>query len=179
MRRLEVGELSLATLDALDVDALVVLVGPERPLQGLAGLVDWRLCGALTRTLTGGLYAGAPGEALLVPTGGRLPAARVVAIGLPAALKAADFATAARHACEVLQKAGSLAFAVSLPAVEGADAATVARLWLEAGAAAPQARQVVLGEARTLLADLEAARAASGAAVELAPLTTRAAPMVR
>ena len=31
MRRLEVAELSLASLDALDVDALVVLVGLERP----------------------------------------------------------------------------------------------------------------------------------------------------
>jgi hypothetical protein len=179
MRRLEVADLSLATLDALDVDALVVLVGPERPLQGLAGLVDWRLCGALTRALTGGLYAGAPGEALLVPTAGRLPAGRVVAIGLPARLGAAEFAAAARHACEVLQKAGSVAFAVALPPVEGAAAAAVARLWLEAGAAAPQARQVLLGEVRTLLADLEAARAASGAAVELAPLTTRPGPMVR
>jgi len=71
MRRIEVAELSLATLDALDVDALALLVGEERPLQGLAGLVDWRLAGALTRTLLDGLYAAGPGEALLLPTAGR------------------------------------------------------------------------------------------------------------
>ncbi|HET8732287.1 MAG TPA: hypothetical protein VFM45_00805, partial [Anaeromyxobacteraceae bacterium] len=73
MRRLEVADLSLAVLDALDVEALAVLVGPERPLQGLAGLVDWRLCGALTRALRGGLYAGAPGEALLLLAGPERP----------------------------------------------------------------------------------------------------------
>jgi hypothetical protein len=179
MRRLEVADLSLAVLDALDVEALAVLVGPERPLQGLAGLVDWRLCGALTRALRGGLYQGAPDEALLLPTSGRLPAARVVALGLPAPLRAAGFAAAARHACEVLRRAGSASFAAALPAVEGADAVEVAQLWLAAGEAAPQARQVLLGDARALLQALSAARAASGAPVEIAPFTARPGAMVR
>lgn len=181
MRRLEVADLSLATLDALDVDALALLVGPERPLQGLAGLVDWRLCGALSRALAGGLYQGAPGEALLVPTAGRLPASRVVALGLPAPCGPEAFRDAARRLVEILGKAGLGAFATALPPVDGADAAQAARLWLEAGAApgAIQGRQVLLGDARALLADLTAARASAGAAVELAAFTTRAAPMVR
>jgi hypothetical protein len=179
MRRLEVAELSLPVLDALDVEALAVLVGPERPLQGLAGLVDWRLCGALTRTLQGGLYLGAPDEALLVPTGGRLPAARVVALGLPDPIRPGDLAAAARHVCEVLVKAGSASFAVALPPGVGLDAAAAARLWLAAGAAAPQARQVLLGDAKALLPALAAARAATGAAVEIAPFTARPGPMVR
>jgi hypothetical protein len=179
MRRLEVADLSLAVLDALDVEALAVLVGPERPLQGLAGLVDWRLCGALTRALRGGLYGGSPGEALLLPTGGRLPAARVVALGLPAPVQAAAFAEAARSACEVLRRAGSGSFAVALPQVEGVEAAEVARLWLAAGEAAPSARQVLLGDSKALLAAFSAARAATGAAVEIAPFTARPGPMVR
>jgi len=179
MRRLEVADLSLAALDALDVEALVLLVGPERPLPGLAGLVDWRLCGALTRALQGGVYGGAPGEALLVPSGGRLPAARVVVLGLPAPLTPSGFAAAARHACEVLRRAGSASFAVALPPVEGADPAEVARLWLEAGDGAPQVRQVLLGDARALLQALTAARAGSGAAVEIAPFNARPGPMIR
>jgi hypothetical protein len=179
MRRLEVADLSLAVLDALDVEALAVLVGPERPLQGLAGLVDWRLCGALTRALRGGLYGAAPGEALLLPTGGRLPAARVVALGLPAPVRAAAFAAIARSACEVLRRAGSGSFAVALPPVEGADVAEVARAWLAAGEAAPSARQVLLGDSKALLAALSAARAATGAPVEIAPFTARPGPMVR
>jgi hypothetical protein len=181
MRRLEVADLSLATLDALDVDAIALLVGPERPLQGLAGLVDWRLCGALTRALTGGLYQGAPGEALLLPTAGHLPVARVVAVGLPAPNRPESFGAAARRLCEVLAKAGIGAFAAALPPVEGADGVGVARLWLEAvgGSGAPAVRQVLLGDARTLLADLSTARTATGAPVELATFTARPAPMVR
>lgn len=179
MRRVEVADLSLATLDALDVDALLLLVGPERPLPGLAGLVDWRLCGALTRALQGGLYAASPGEALLVPTGGRLPARRVVALGLPAQAGPAEFSAAARHACQVLHRAGSAAFATALPLLKGADQATLARLWLAAGDAAPGSRQVLLGDARALSAALAAARDAGGAAVELASFTARPGPVLR
>jgi Cytosol aminopeptidase family, N-terminal domain len=179
MRRLEVADLSLSTLDVLDVDALAVLVGPERPLQGLAGLVDWRLCGALTRALRGGLFGAAAGEALLLPTGGRVPATRVVAIGLPSPNRPPDFAAAARRACEVLARAGSTGFATALPALEGGDLATAVRLFLEAGEAAPKTRQVLLGDARVLLAELASARAAAGAPVEIAAFAARPAAMVR
>jgi len=55
----------------------------------------------------------------------------------------------------------------------------VARLWLAAGEAAPLARQVLLGDSKALLAALSAARAASGAPVEIAPFTARPGPMVR
>lgn len=179
MRRVEVADLSLATLDALDVDALALLVGPERPLQGLSGLVDWRLCGALTRTLQGGLYLGAPGEALLLPSGGRLPVRRVVALGLPSGGGLPAFAAAARRACEVLHRAGSAAFATALPAVEGAEPAAVARAWLAGGEAAPGSRQVLLGDVRTLLAALGAARDTGVAPVEVATFTVRPGPVVR
>jgi hypothetical protein len=178
-RRIEVADLSLASLDALDVEALALLVGPERPLQGLAGLVDWRLCGALTRALASGLYAAGPGEALLLPTAGRLPARRVVALGLPAPLRAEAFGPAARHACEVLQRAGCTAFATALPPLADAGEATAARLWLEAGQAAPEARQVLVGDVRTLQATLAEAGAVAGMRVEIAAFATRTAAMVR
>lgn len=179
MRRVEVADLSLAVLDALDVEALAVLVGPERPLQGLAGLVDWRLCGALTRALRGGVYGASPGEALLLPTGGRLRAARVVALGLPEPLDLASLGDAARQACDVLRRAGAASFAAALPLVPGADTAALARLWLTAGEAAPQARQVLLGDARALQHALAAVRGASGLPVEIAHFTARPGPMVR
>src|SRR6266446_3210351 len=44
----------------------------ERPLTGLAGLVDWRLSGRLSRLIRAGLVIGAAGEALLTPPGMRL-----------------------------------------------------------------------------------------------------------
>jgi hypothetical protein len=161
MPRIEVADLSLAVIDVLDVDAVAVLVGAERPLQGLAGLVDWRLCGALTRTLEDGLYAAAPDEALLLPTGGRLRAGRVVALGLPVPNRPEAFLAAARRACQVLARAGCAAFAAGVPALEGGDSRLAARLWLEAVAGSAVERLVLLGDVRTLQADLSAVRAES------------------
>lgn len=178
-RRLEVADLSLATLDALAVDALAVLVGPERPLQGLAGLVDWRLCGAVTRALQGGLYGAAPREALLLPTSGRLPASRVVAIGLPARLTAADFAEVARHTCQVLLRAGCATIATSLPPLADAGLAEAGRLWVKAGAGLPLARQVLLGDARALQAALSGAVGGLDGPIEVSAFAARPAPMVR
>jgi hypothetical protein len=165
--RVEAAELSLATLDALDVDSLAVFVGPERPLQGLAGYVDWRLCGALSHALRDGFYGGGEREALLLPSGGRVGAARVFCFGLPALpLDASAFSAFARTACGALAKAGSRSFAAALPPLEG----PAARLWLEAAVEQPVARQVLLGDARALHRDLLTARDALGAAVEIAPL---------
>lgn len=69
--------LTLASLDELPVKDLVLFVGTdERPLQGLSGLVDWRLCGGLTRQLREEFVSGAPGESVLTVPGRQLPAVR-------------------------------------------------------------------------------------------------------
>ena len=173
--RIEVAELGLPALDALDVDALLVLVGPERPLQGLAGYADWRLCGALSRAMRSGLFEAAPGEALLLPSGGRMRPARVFCFGLPAAeLPPASYPAVVRNACRAVGRAGSSAFASSLPPIEGGDGAVAARLWLEGSLSVPVARQVLLGDARTLHRDLLEARASASADVEIALASARA-----
>jgi len=147
---IEVAELGLSALDGLDVDALAVFVGPERPLQGFAGFADWRLCGAISRAIRTGLFHAGDGEALLLPSGGRVAPGRVF--------------------CEALARAGSETFATSMPPLAGADAPLAARLWLEASLVRPVRRQIVLGEARALQRDLAAARAALGVEVDvLAP----------
>jgi hypothetical protein len=169
MRRIEVAELSLATLDALDVDALALLVGEERPLQGWAGLVDWRLAGSLTRTLVAGLYAAGPGEALLMPSAGRLPVARVLAIGL----------ASARRLCEVAVKAGAGSFATAAMPLKGVTGLEACRAWLRAASEVPGDRLVLLGEVRSLSADLAAACLEGRSEVELAPFSATAAAMVR
>jgi hypothetical protein len=169
--KIEVAELGLSAVDALDVDALAVLVGPERPLQGLAGYADWRLCGAISRAIRNGLFAAAPGEALLLPSGGRIAPARVFCFGLPEdPLPPEAFLHAARTACEALARAGSEAFATAMPPMAGGDAGLAARLWLEASLVRPVRRQILLGEARALQRDLAAARSALAVEVEvLAP----------
>jgi hypothetical protein len=179
MRRIEVAELSLATLDALDVDALALLVGEERPLQGWAGLVDWRLAGSLTRTLVAGLYAAGPGEALLMPSAGRLPVARVLAIGLAPEGGEAGFAASARRLCEVAVKAGAGSFATAAMPLKGVTGLEACRAWLRAASEVPGDRLVLLGEVRSLSADLAAACLEGRSEVELAPFSATAAAMVR
>jgi hypothetical protein len=168
---IEVAELGLSALDGLDVDALAVFVGPERPLQGFAGFADWRLCGAISRAIRTGLFQAGDGEALLLPSGGRVAPGRVFCFGMPAVpLGPEAFLSAARTLCEALARAGSEAFATSMPPIAGADAPLAARLWLEASLVRPVRRQIVLGEARALQRDLAAARASLGVEVDvLAP----------
>lgn len=58
----------LASLDALKSEVLCLFTfSDERPLRGVAGLVDWRLCGRISDLLERGLMRGAEGEALLMP----------------------------------------------------------------------------------------------------------------
>ena len=179
MKRIEVAELSLATLDALDVDALAVLVGDERPLQGLAGLVDWRLAGALTRALLEGVYGAGPDEALLVPTAGRLPAPRVVVVGLPPERGEVGFAAAVGRLCKVATRAGAASFATAALPLAGVTGAEAGRAWLAAAGAVPGHRLVLLGEPRALAADLATARFQARSEIEVGPLSATSAAMVR
>ncbi len=163
--RIEVGEASLASLDALRVEALALLVGPERPLQGLAGLADWRLCGALSRAIRSGHFVPESEEALLLPSSGRFPPGRVVCFGLPAgSLDAGGFAAAARRALDALARAQCRSFATSLPAPPDVP---VARIWLEESLRHALDAEVILGEVRALRRDLEAARQALLADAEI------------
>jgi hypothetical protein len=171
---ISVTDLSLAAIDALDVDALGVFVTPERPLQGLAGFADWRLCGAISRALRAGTFEGAEGEALLLPSGGRLAAPRVVCFGLSEVPLPADrFLRASRVACETLARAGSVSCAISPPPISGGDASLAARLWLEAALVRPVRRLVLLADARVWQRELLAARAETGADVEVVVPTSR------
>ena len=55
--------LTMEAVDQADAEALCLFVAAdERPLTGLAGLADWRLCGRLSRMLRSGIVTGAGGE---------------------------------------------------------------------------------------------------------------------
>jgi len=56
----------------------------DRPLQGGAGRVDWRLCGRLSRLLIAGKISGTGGEAVLLQSGGGLTAPLAIGLGLGA-----------------------------------------------------------------------------------------------
>lgn len=76
----------MAHLDALRNEALVVtFFADECPLRGAGGLIDWRLCGYLSRRMQDGFISGHYGETVLVPGQGRLPTETLLMVGLGSA----------------------------------------------------------------------------------------------
>jgi hypothetical protein len=76
----ELGRWDVTQADAIGVG----IFADQRPLRGPAGLLDWRLCGRLSRLLRRGRLSGEYGEALLMPAVGRLPMPRVLLLGVGA-----------------------------------------------------------------------------------------------
>jgi hypothetical protein len=89
----------------------------ERPLRGAAGLVDWRLCGRLSRLIVSGRCKGEAGESLMMPAGSRLPFERIFFFGLGES-KALDDKGLESHAkwmLDVLQRASVKHYALQIP----------------------------------------------------------------
>jgi hypothetical protein len=112
-------EVGLDPLDSLTgVDSVCLFVADDvRPLQGLAGLIDWRLCGGLSRVLLERFFTGAPGDKLLFPSDGRLTQERMFAFGLGhiGSLTRELLAQALFDAARTLRKAGVRGVALELP----------------------------------------------------------------
>ena len=74
------------TSDSLDeIDSQVALIlsySDVRPLKGQAGLVDWRLNGFLSQLISGERFGGRLGEALLMPSQGRLGPKELMVLGM-------------------------------------------------------------------------------------------------
>ena len=74
---------TLEKIDEARYDALILTsFADERPLQGMPGLVDWRLNGYLSRLILNGQLTGEWGEQVLVPQNGRLPFNKLIVFGL-------------------------------------------------------------------------------------------------
>lgn len=124
-----VKEPSLHTVDALeDIDAVVcLLTEDQRPLEGGAGFVDWRLCGALSRAISSGFFSGSPGEKLLVPSEGRVPAPMIFAVGLGrlGSVTSLGLEHALSESVVMLQKAKAQHIAVTVPLLPQLDASGI------------------------------------------------------
>ncbi len=115
----EFDELAFEGVERIRVDlGLVPVFADERPLQGLAGLMDWRRSGWMSSLLRSGFCSGRAGERVLMPGGPGLPVDRVVLVGLgPRAEFDADAAArAARDLVAVALGVGALRVLVALPA---------------------------------------------------------------
>jgi hypothetical protein len=74
---------SLRRLDLLGTEVLVACIAEdERPPHGVAGLVDYRLAGRLSRLIREGFATGRRSEVLLLPGKPRLPFDKVVLFGV-------------------------------------------------------------------------------------------------
>ena len=80
---LRFAPLELATFDELKTEVLCLwMFSDERPPRGAPGLVDWRLCGQLSRLLDSGAYGAESDRALLMPPPPRrLAAERLLVLG--------------------------------------------------------------------------------------------------
>lgn len=74
---------SLRALDRIGTEILIATTTlDERPPQGVAGLVDWRLAGKLSRLMLSGYLTGSLGEVLMIPAKPKLPFDKVLLFGL-------------------------------------------------------------------------------------------------
>jgi hypothetical protein len=70
-------------LDALRSEAILTpFFSDERPLAGVLGLIDWRMCGFVSRMVFQGHVRGIRGEQVLVPLKPRFTVDKLVLFGL-------------------------------------------------------------------------------------------------
>lgn len=135
---LRFAPLDLPSLDALKTEVLcLTLFCDERPPRGALGLVDWRLCGRLSRLLVGEQFTGGFEEALLMPPpAGRLAAERllIVGAGSRAELDLPRMTTFVAGLFSRLRKLRVRTAAVALPhaSLPWLSAAHAIDVWLEA-----------------------------------------------
>ena len=108
-------ELETDVCTRLDPDGYLLFIAEdERPLQGLAGLVDWRLAGGLSRLIEAGAFDGREKERTLASPDGRT---RVLVFGLgpSASITRERLDVAACAAAEAITRARLGRVAVGVP----------------------------------------------------------------
>ncbi len=114
----------LAGLDGFEHEALGLFVPSDvRPLRGVAGFVDWRCDGALSRTLLSKTFVGREKEVLLAPTRGRLGPRRFFLFGIGPAksCNVERLRAACLNALFVLQNAGVAPVVLAAPSGPDGD----------------------------------------------------------
>jgi hypothetical protein len=106
----------------------------ERPLRGAAGLVDWRMCGRLSRWLGGGQLSGKLGETSLLPARG-LPFRKLLLVGLGSSDRFSEetFRRMSGHIARVLERLQVTRYALPLPgrSTGRIDARRALELWID------------------------------------------------
>lgn len=126
-----------SSLDRLQTEVILLpFFEDERPLRGAAGLIDWRLCGALSRRLMAGDLRGGFGEKGWSVTLPKLETQRVLLFGL--GRSAAFDRCVAEKACALigaaLLEARLVTAAIALPgrSMNRVSASDAMQHWLDA-----------------------------------------------
>ena len=110
----------LTTLATLDAEALGVFCWSDvRPLAGVAAFLDWRLCGALSRTLESVFFEGRCSEVMLLCAKGRTPLSRLFVFGLGKSEEMSEMQLrhVSRQAFDIMRAAGVTKLVFAAPAV--------------------------------------------------------------
>lgn len=83
IQTLHLVEPDLRAIDGASAEVIACAVfADERPLRGLAGLLDWRLAAKLSGLAKSGFLTGAEGEVVLVPGRPKLSFEKILVLGL-------------------------------------------------------------------------------------------------
>ena len=155
-------EKDLHQLDEVNADLLVAgAFVEERPFKGLAGLVDWRMCGPLTRMALEGFITSNPGEALLMPGGGRIGVSKIVVLGLGSisTYKIKQARDAMMHMSRIIRQLKAASVVLELPGTGVVPASTVVKALVDAfkmeGLEAKKDFKVILVERSELHTELK------------------------
>lgn len=116
------NRVAAGTLDGLDAwggDSIgLFLFSDQKPLAGVAGFVDWRVCGALSRTLENSLFKAGRGESMLLPTKMRSSFRRIFVFGLGVTQECDEgiYRNELRKAARIMKDAGVTDLAIAAPA---------------------------------------------------------------
>ena len=108
----------LKQIDALRCEALALpLFSDERPLRGALGLVDWRMCGFVSRLRGTGRLQGSWQETVLIPARPKLSMDKLFVFGVGASseLDPARVRAAVDHMLDTLARARVRTTALALP----------------------------------------------------------------
>jgi len=89
----------------------------ERPLRGSAGLLDWRLNGAISREIINGRITGQFKETVIIPSSKRIKSPKILLIGLGPARRISypKLREVSAHFLQTLLKIDILDFCCSIP----------------------------------------------------------------
>jgi len=139
----------LRQLDRARVGALVLFLHEDEvPLPDILGLVDWRLCGTLSRLVALGRLRGTDGETTLMPVGHRLACQRLLVFGLGPrrAMTVAELGAQLRRVLRTLAGIQVHSAAIALPGRPAGPTDPVAALeeLLAAAAEVPEIDELVV-----------------------------------